>query len=250
MQAQITQITTLEEAMQRFQQTDCHTLAIFDLDMVLIQPSDPAFQMPMICRYSAISKRVMQSLSADKKHIFLTLMTLGSNPMLIDPDAPSYLADLQNAKIPTIALTGNLTGQLQSIDLVPWKISHLCQLGLDFSHLNVLQGEYVFSNLAACRGNYPLYQNGVLFTNSLEKGEVLVNFLKYTNLHIERVVFIDDREHNLKDVAAALLAYNPDILYEGLHYLGACAYPCPTEISEQEFEKKWEDLAELAKKTD
>ena len=63
---------------------DAKTLAVFDVDMVLIQPSDPAFQMANMKRFSAISKRIMKEVPADKQMVFLSLMTISSDPVLID----------------------------------------------------------------------------------------------------------------------------------------------------------------------
>ena len=61
------------------------------------------------------------------------------------------------------------------------------------------------------------------------------------------MIFVDDREDNLKNVESALLNFDPHIQYEGIHYLGAENYPSP-QISQQEFEAKWSTLAELAMK--
>ena len=81
--AQITQVNEMKEVFDAFKKADSKTLAIFDVDMVLVQPSDPAFQMANMKRYSAVSKRIMKEVPTDKQMIFLSLMTTRSNPVLL-----------------------------------------------------------------------------------------------------------------------------------------------------------------------
>lgn len=57
----------MKEVINYFNDIDSETLAIFDDDMVLVQPSDPAFQMANMKRFSAISKRIMKEVPADSK---------------------------------------------------------------------------------------------------------------------------------------------------------------------------------------
>ena len=47
-QAQITQVKDMKDIYSYFDAADSKTLAIFDVDMVFVQPSDPAFQMANI----------------------------------------------------------------------------------------------------------------------------------------------------------------------------------------------------------
>ena len=50
-QAKITQVDDMKEVFDQFNNADEKTLAIFDVDMVLVQPSDPAFQMANMKRF-------------------------------------------------------------------------------------------------------------------------------------------------------------------------------------------------------
>lgn len=69
--AQITQVNDMQEVFNALSNADSNTLVIFDVDMVLIQPSDPAFQMANMKRFSAISKRIMKEVPTDKQMLFL-----------------------------------------------------------------------------------------------------------------------------------------------------------------------------------
>lgn len=81
----------MQEVFNALSNADSNTLVIFDVDMVLIQPSDPAFQMANMKRFSAVSKRIMKEVPADKQMIFLSLMTISSDPVLIDDRTPQFI---------------------------------------------------------------------------------------------------------------------------------------------------------------
>jgi hypothetical protein len=247
--AQITQVNDMKEVFNAFSDADSKTLAIFDVDMVLIQPSDPAFQMANMKRFSTICKRIMKEIPADKQMVFLSLMTINSTPVLIDDRTPEFLDRLIQKGIPAMALTANLTGKLGSIQkMEQWRIDGLRQLGIDFSKSTPCQTVLVFDNLASYRGNYSTYLNGILFVNgtTVSKGEAFLSFLEKTGFSPNKVIFIDDREDNLKSLEAAIQKLDKSIEYHGLHYLGAQKYPSKM-ISEEEFESRWQKLASQAK---
>jgi hypothetical protein len=105
--------------------------------------------------------------------------------------------------------------------------------------------------LPAYRGNYPVHIRGLLFTNgkNCSKGELLVAYLKKIGERPGRVIFVDDKEDNLKSAESALLNYDQGIDFLGLHYLGANSYPS-RPISAEEFGAKWEAFAAEALVTD
>lgn len=242
----ITKVNTMQEIASYLEIADYETLVIFDVDMVLVQPSEPAFQMPNMIRHRSAAKRISQTIPPGKKELFLTLMLLGSDSILIDPTTPCLIHNLKESGIPTIALTANLTGPLGNIPSLDWwKVKRLSALGIDFAPSAPLKTNLTLGGLPSYRGHYSSYLQGVLFANGsvCPKGDVLVHFLNLAHFHPTRVIFIDDKEENLKNVEAALLNYDPNIEYEGIQYLGANHYPS-TEITEKEFEAKWSALAE------
>lgn len=248
--AQITRVNDMQEVFDALSNADSKTLAIFDVDMVLIQPSDPAFQMANMKRFSAISKRIMKELPADKQMIFLSLMTISSNPVLIDDRTPQFIDLIIRRGVPAMALTANLTGKFGTISkMEQWRVDGLRQLGIDFSKTAPYQTSLVFDDLASYRDNYSTYLNGVLFVNGItvSKGEAFLSFLEKTGFVPNKVIFIDDREDNLKSLEAAIEKLDRPIEYQGLHYLGAQRYPSKI-ISAEEFESRWQKLASEAKK--
>ena len=241
----ISEVNDMKEVFAQFNGADSKTLAIFDVDMVLVQPSDPAFQMANMKRFSAISKRMMKEVPADKQMLFLSLMSVSSDPVLIDDRTPQFLQQIIQRGIPAIALTANLTGQFGKISkMEQWRIDGLRQLGIDFSQTAPCQIPLIFDDLTSYRGNYSSYLKGILFVNgtTVSKGEAFLSFLEKTGFYPSRVVFIDDREDNLKSLEAAIQKLDKPIEYHGLHYIGAQNYPSPT-ISEEEFESRWQKLA-------
>jgi len=108
--AEIKQVNDMKEVFDYFTEVNSKTLAIFDVDMVLVQPSDPAFQMANMKRFGAISKRIMKEVPAEKQMMFLSLMTISSDPVLVDESTPQFLKQIIKKGIPAMALTANLTG--------------------------------------------------------------------------------------------------------------------------------------------
>lgn len=246
--AKITGVNTMKEVFEQFTQVDAKTWAIFDIDMVLIQPSDPAFQMPNVKRFGPVCKRIVQNLSPEKKRIFLDLMTVSSDPILVDASTPSLLQELRDKGAAVMALTASFTGSFGSIDkMETWRTQHLRRLGIDFSRSAPYAKSLSFNHLASFRGNFPSYIDGVLFVNgkAVSKGEAFLAFIEQTQLLPERVIFVDDLEENLKSVEEAIQTLGKPIEYHGLHYHGAKEYPSQ-QISEKEFESRWQALAEEA----
>lgn len=250
--AQITQANTMQEVFQHFHDADAKTLAIFDVDMVLVQPSDPAFQMPNMKRFSTVAKRIMKEVPADKQMVLLSLMTLSSDPQLVDDQTPELLEQLMQRGVPTMALTANLTGAVGGIkSMEAWRIEGLKKLGIDFSKAAPYPTSCVFDQLPSFRTYYSTYVNGMLFVNGtvVSKGEALLAFLKKGSISPSKIVFVDDREENLKSVEKSLSALNSSIEYRGIHFLGASNF-LSKQIEEEEFTFKWQQLASEAKNMD
>ncbi len=250
--AQITEVNDMNDVFEYFKDSDSMTLAIFDVDMVLIQPSDPAFQMANMKRFSPICKRILNDVPKDKQMMFLGLMTISSDPVLIDDKIPHLLNHIIHKGIQTMAMTSNLTGKFGSIDkMEQWRIDNLRKLGIDFSKSAPCQANLVFDELATYRGNYSTYLHGVLFVNgtTVSKGEAFLSFIRKTGFYPNRVIFVDDREDNLKSVEVAIQQLERNIEFQGIHFLGAQKYPSK-KISEEQFESSWQKLALEAKTID
>jgi len=246
--ADITEVNDMEEIFKHFNEADSKTLGIFDVDMVLVQPSNPAFQWANMKRFSPICKRVMKEIPADRQMVFLSLMTTSSNPVLIDPRTPEFLKELRD--IPLMGLTANLTGKLKTIEnMEKWRVDGLRQLGIDFSKSAPSKEPLVFDNLSSYRGHFSTYLDGILFVNgtTISKGEIFLSFLKKIEFYPDKIIFVDDREDNLKSMESALQTLDIPIEFIGLHFTGAQKFPSEL-ISEEEFEAQWKALASETKR--
>lgn len=242
--AAIIEMEEMEKIFYYLQEAGEKTWVIFDVDMVLVQPSDPAFQMANMKRFSSICKQIMKEIPPEKQPLFLSLMTMSSDPVLIDERTPEFIQMIRNKGAFTMVLTANLTGSFRSIPCMErWRIESLKNLKIDFSQGAPSNKEMTFDHLPSYRGNYSTYLEGMLFVNgtSVSKGEAFLAFLEKTDVSPEHVVFIDDREENLKNLEMALQRIKKPISYTGIHFTGAQYYPSQV-IKEEEFTSKWQAL--------
>lgn len=250
--AHIVQMDDMQNIFETFKEADSKTLVIFDVDMVLVQPSDPAFQMANMKRFSTVAKRIMSEVPADKQMMFLALMTISSDPILIDGRVPQWFEQMVQRGIPAMALTSNLTGKLGNIPkMEEWRVQSLRNLEIDFSKTAPCLTTLMFDDLASYRGYYSTYLNGILFVNgtTVSKGDAFLSFLRRSGFVPNKVIFIDDKEDNLKSLEAAVQLLDRPVDYLGVHYLGAQKYPSII-ISEVEFESRWKGLASQVKEMD
>jgi hypothetical protein len=240
--SEIKQVGTMKEIAHHFEQLDKKDLAVFDLDDVLVQPDNPASQMANMKKHKEVFIKIIGPLSPEKIDILFVVSTLDSFPILIDPHSLQVLENLSKKQVPTMGLTANFTGKFLHVDcLEDWKIQQIKKLGFDFSTNSPHKGKIVFHNLPQFLNNPVIYKEGILFSNgrTVSKGEALVAFLKTTQYVPQKVLFMDDREENLKKVELALRELNPHIVYTGVHYTAAKDYPA-SPISEKQFAAYWE----------
>lgn len=250
--AQIFEVSKMKQVQEYLEDANEQTLVVFDIDMVLIQPENPAFQMHNITKYKHIARKSYLSLSKEKKEILLSLMATSCGSILVDSAGPLIINRLNEHRVPTMALTGTLTGSLSNIpNMEKFKIDRLHKLGIDFSITAPFPNEIIFKKLPKFRKNYPVYKDGILFINGplCTKGEALVSFLKMTNFSPKKIVFVDDNKENVKKAEKALNKFDRSIEYRGLFFTGA-KYSSSTSITEKQFEDAWKDLVKKAKKLD
>jgi len=247
-----TKITnSMEEVQTIFAETKGETLGVFDVDMVLIQSSEPAFQMLNMMAHKPLLKSLLESLNPIEKDVTINLTTQQSPSILIEKQTPALIKKIQDKHPKCIALTAALTGSLGSnIDQSTRRYEQLKAVGINFSSSFPAFKSIVFDNFPPYRNNYPEFKEGILCSNGegseLGKGKVLVEFLKKVNYEPQTIIFIDDREKNIVDVEKALLTYNSNIRYIGLVYKGADHYPTKM-VDEKSFREKWLEVINQSK---
>lgn len=125
---------------------------------------------------------------------------------LVEEGSGKVIADLQDKELPIMGLTS------QGMALATRTVMHLKSVGIDLS-ITAPAGEDV---LVISSHHSVLYRKGILFTSGSPKGAALTKFFEQIGCHPQRIVFIDDREANLKDVEAAAEAMGIEFI--GLRY--------------------------------
>lgn len=234
-------------------------LVVFDIDMTLTQPDHPATYYPSIIKFRSIIKNIFEHLTPAQRDIALTLTT-ELTQRLIEKDSPKIVKAMQDKMVNIIALTAILTGSWKDSKnkIIFKRRDDLQKFGFNFS----FQGRVVpYMNFPKYVDGYPMLYHGVLCSNGenneIGKGKVLGAFLRqvgmtkgsrYGSGYVPKIVImVDDKEKNLVDVQKTLAVDFPDIQFIGIKYEGALDY-APQDISEAEYAKFWQEMADKAKK--
>lgn len=249
--AETKSVDSMDEIINHFNKIDSNTLVVFDVDMVLIQPSEPAFQMANMKRYSTIVKRIVKEVPSEKHTMFFSLMTTTSDSVLVDPTTPQIINEIMKKGASTMAFTANLTGELGTIkNMQEWRVDCLKKLGVDFSKSAPYNTSLIFDDLPSYRNYYSTYSDGILFVNgtSISKGDIFLSFLNKTKISPNKIIFIDDREENVKSMDSSLQKLGRQVEYLGICYQGAQKYKSEA-VSEEEFESKWQKHKDVVMET-
>lgn len=255
--AEIMTMFTMQEVHTKFVEVSTKSnpediLGIFDIDLVLIKPSNPAWQIPNIQKYRSHLKALTKNLTPEQKDILLNLITKNSPAMLVEQDTPHILQAIKERQIKIMALTASLTGRLGKIkDVAIWRYETLRSRGINFCSSFKPIEKISFKKLPAYLGRYPEFYNGILCSNGegskINKGEILIIFLHEVSYEPKQIIFVDDKIENLENVEKALAKLDKSIHFVGIHYKGAEALK-PIPIDEKKFLHEWEILISQAKK--
>lgn len=131
---------------------------------------------------------------------------------IVEPEIQEIIKELRSKGIPTFCLT-KCSSDLSAI---VWRKGHLEKFGYDFSSKDFKETRFqipVSSPLKKSpyqtEATWPVFDNGVIFAGSAEKGEVLKGFIaEYLNvksissLEDFMIIFVDDELRNLELVKA------------------------------------------------
>ena len=259
-------------------------LVVFDVDMTLTQPDHPATYYPAVKKFKTFIKNIFASLTPTQRDIALTLTTKLAQ-RLIEKDSPKIVKSMQGKGVQVIAFTASLTGHKNDnkSKTIFKRRDALHNMGFDFSFQQMVRehngchwSRIAFEKYA---DGYPMFYQGILCANGenngIGKGKVLVAFLSECSpkicdhkshilfrqdTHVEAhhckapsvyepkvIVMVDDKKANIEDAKSVLATSHPNILFVGIEYQGAFDY-APKNISEADFIKFWQSLADQAKK--
>lgn len=259
-------------------------LVVFDVDMTLTQPDHPATYYPAIKKFKSIIKNIFEPLTPAQLDIALTLTTKLPQ-RLIEKDSPKIVKAMQGKGVQVIAFTASLTGHRNDHKnkTIFKRRDALHNMGFDFSFQQMVRehngchwSRIAFEKYA---DGYPMFYHGILCVNGenngIGKGKVLEAFLgecspkicdhkshilfskdrhvevhhcKAPNVYEPKViVMVDNKKTNIEDAKNVLATSHPNILFVGIEYQGAFDY-APKDISEADFIKFWQGLADQVKK--
>ena len=211
----ISSFCLLESALKK---VDSSTLVIFDVDHVIIMPTDEHSFSRNLDRKKIWNNLVIKH--SKKDAIFLRSITVKSAEWrLVDPYIIKIFSYLKNKEIPTIALTSHRTGRYGIIEKMEnLRIKELKDFGIDFTKLNSLKGHLSINKFKNING-IPMLKNGVILTAEIDKATILEYILHKKNYYPKQIIFIDDQIRNLE--AIQKLCNKLKIKFQGFHYIAA-----------------------------
>lgn len=242
---EIHQISHLETLTGKLKSADW---LLFDIDYTLIEPSQPVLQMSIIKQNKQHFRDELAKFAEDQKELIPLLMVTQSPPQLIDPSTPNFIQKLQDRNIPILGFTALDTSVIPKIGSVPaWRAKELRRLGINFSYGSSFPKENIeFTEFPSFRGTFPLYENGILYSNvTPSKGAVLAAFLNKTSHRPSRIVFVDDSLENLQSVEAELKKQGIDFL--GIHYKVQIDEIKQPKVSDETWDSVWSEIRARAK---
>lgn len=205
------------------QKVDENTLVIFDIDDVLIMPTDEfAFKTPI---RKEIIKKMKEKYSKEQFKIFWSIMFEKRAVKLVDPNFLKILKDLASRKISVAALTGWWTGKYGKIEkMEDYRFKGLDPFGITFKETSPFKKEMTFLALKTEDG-VPMIRSGIIFTALGDKGAILKEALKGLELFPEKIIFIDDSLENLE--AVQKICHELGVGFQGIHYTAVNFIPLP-----------------------
>lgn len=200
------------------------TLVIFDVDYVLIMPTDEHTLSRHPYR-KELWKNIESRISKEEWKKLYGLTASKAQWRLVDPDILNIFAELNAKQIPTMALSSIYTGKFGNIESIDdWRIKQLYELGFDFRVLTPIKIDLYAHELEENYG-VPTLKSGVMLTAQVDKAKMLEYVLRHSNYHPKEIIFVDDQLCNLESLER--LSAKMNIKFYGFHYTAVSQMPLP-----------------------
>ena len=225
-------------------------MVVFDVDMVLTMPRNPTFQMPTFKKYRKEHRRFMRSIPKLHHDVALLYMLMESPQVATHEKMVEAVKSLQKKKVMTLFLTDLPTGAFyQMSSAAEWRALTLMSAGYDIQN-DPVEAE-LYKDFSKHLGSYPKRAGHLLMTNgqdgSVTKGLLLVHYLTEKSLTPTRILMVDDRLKNVKNVEAEIARHYPGIKFTGIHYLAA-SHVKDHKVKRKAFKKALRKIKKLVKK--
>jgi len=201
-----TPITLFHEADSILDTCDERACILFDIDNTLIaippllQQSYSGYSSMTLPTVLSIMTRFPSLIIPRNRILLRSSIFYHANYQLLDVAVVSICDSLKARGCTVLGLSRIESGKYGIIpSLCTWKASLLQQLGIHFS---LKYPNTVFDTLPRYEDRYPILYEGILCTNTLEKGIVFEAFLDKFRVQPSRIIFFDDEVENLYSVAA------------------------------------------------
>ncbi len=219
-------IHSFDQAAQALQAATPDTLVLFDIDDTITSPNSKINW----AKYKPARRELVKQAQTAKlpyplkpDKFYSDLWRSADKSSLIEPKIINFIKNLQDRKIPTIALTALYAGPTYFEPYLPeWRLNDLKGLGIDFS--KTAFPDMVFHDIPKDQdGNPTAFYHGLLCSSNLPKGQILKVFLERLQQLLSwrpnQIIFFDDLQDNIKSVSEAMREMH--IPFYGYLYLGA-----------------------------
>jgi hypothetical protein len=196
------------------------TLVTFDVDEVLIVPSDRILRPAARAVNSPLFHDVIYRQDDSQREKTFSKWIGQVQVELVHPDLPEMILALQERGVHTMGCTRMIPGmgQCGEIDrLEDFRFREVFDQGIDFRGTFSLLKSISLQSFAPKNGRIPGFKDGILYAQPYPKGPVLRAFLNAVRFRPQRVIFLDDSLHNLESVGKAMADIGVEFL--GIHYL-------------------------------
>lgn len=229
-QAQIIEAKNLKIISKELKKAHLKTLVVFDVDDVLIVPTDEfLFKTPIRAKLN--KKLKLQYSQIERKSLFSDFF-MKRKVKLVNSKIVDLLKELEQKKIPTTALTGWWTGPYGKISQMEnLRFKGLEDVGISFIKMSPFNENWIFPELKTNDG-VPMVKQGIILTALADKGLTLKAVLNKSKLQFTTIIFIDDSLAYLESVEK--VCKDMGIEFLGIHYTEANFLPQPVLNEEKE----------------
>lgn len=200
------------------------SLVVLDVDRVLIESQDATLRPHNVHLVQPLKYKHFSSLDSKQLEHLISLIYLQAKSMVIDPQAVTFIAELQKRGVPVIALTATRIGGMGQISSIQdWRLQDLKEHGISFAS-SFPDHPFLSLTTIAGKGPSPVFKNGILFSATYPKGDVLQAFLEKVGFIPDKVLFADDLMYNLISVTDSLTKMGVGEIYI-YHFEGASFLP-------------------------
>lgn len=194
-------------------------LGIFGINNTILTPLEPELNFRNE-NFLPLMKKAFSQLKGNNAIYLSDIIFTNYKHILVDKNLPSFIQELITKGVPLIAITTNLTGNLNEIKrLEVWRHSYLKSYNIDFSGSFPKITDIFLQNMQSFQSSYPNFYYGILSSNkNYTKAQVLVNFLQQIKFNPQVIIAIDYNLEELNGLEQQLNSYNKNIKFIGFHF--------------------------------